>query len=151
MATRAKAKGKAKRKRTRVTKATRRRKTAAAKKTKTIKKTGSNEASRGEYHPRKPGQLPRPRSSRDESTRRYSPKPKLDPAIRPLGGAYRLGDSLIRPPVSRDPSALVWYTARWRCDPHPRAYHRFQPAVRSDTPCTQLLRSPDYATVTKPR
>src|SRR5215467_4725413 len=49
---------------------------------------------------------------------------------RPAGGPYRRCDRLLKPPVTRDPTARGRYVARWRCDPHSRAHHRFQPEGR---------------------
>ena len=50
-------------------------------------------------------------------------------ATRSAGGAYRRRDPLLQSPFSRDPTARVRYTARWRRDPHPRTHHRPTKAV----------------------
>src|SRR5262249_38507508 len=74
---------------------------------------------------------PAARESKAADTARTSTTdPDPPPPTRPPRGPNRGGDPLLQPHVSRNPAARVRYVARWRCDPHPRTHHRFQPEGR---------------------
>ena len=128
MPTRKKAKGKtkAKRKKAPVTKATTRRKTATARKKPAKKALVRRASPKKAMPPASAAAKPRPANPR---ARPVAATPTSSSPALPAPPGERIG--VVTHYYSHLSVATLrlesGYAARWRCDPHPRTHHRFQP------------------------